>query len=99
MSNMRETFGPNFPAESQHWSADNLRSADKPSLLSAQTLRQAALRLADLKRGASSLNTRDLVGLLVSHAARSRRLHQPRAYIHINTPETYGKRAIRLHIG
>lgn len=96
MSNMRDILGQPGTPTSTNWSQP---SNGRPSLLSAQTLRHAALRLADMKRGASAIHTMDLVGLLVCHAARSRRAHQPRALIHLSTAANVNSLPIRLHIG
>jgi len=71
--------------------------AEKPSFLNIQALQQAAVRLADLRRAGSSLNTRDLVALLICHAARSRRASLPFAPVHVNASDPYGKAAIRLN--
>ncbi|RCS24353.1 hypothetical protein DUT91_08705 [Phyllobacterium salinisoli] len=70
---------------------------EKPSsFLNIQALRQAAVRLADLHRAGSSLNTRDLVALLICHAARSRRASLPFAPVHLHTADPLGKTAIRM---
>ncbi|GGA82161.1 hypothetical protein GCM10011491_06960 [Brucella endophytica] len=66
------------------------------SLLNMQALHQAAVRLADLKRGGSTLTTRDLVALLICHAARSRRASLPFAPVHLHTSDPRGMKAIRL---
>ncbi|YBV97447.1 hypothetical protein M1D80_11360 [Phyllobacteriaceae bacterium JZ32] len=70
---------------------------EKPSLLNIQALQQAAIRLADLRRTGSSLNTRDLVALLICHAARSRRASLPFAPVFLNASDPLGKRAVRLN--
>lgn len=98
MSNMRDILGQPGTAASTNWPQQQPGTGRLP-LLSAQTLRQAALKLADLRRGASSLHTKDLVGLLVCHAARSRRAHQPRALIHLSTAANVDRLPVRLHIG
>ncbi|KXF77381.1 hypothetical protein ATN84_08300 [Paramesorhizobium deserti] len=70
---------------------------ERPSLLNIHALQQAAVRLADLRRAGSSLNTRDLVALLICHAARSRRASMPFAPVHLNASDPFGKSAIRLN--
>ncbi|PYE88187.1 hypothetical protein [Phyllobacterium leguminum] len=70
------------------------RARPEASLLNMQALHQAAVRLADLKRSGSTLTTRDLVALLLCHAARSRRASLPFAPVYLNTSDARGKKAI-----
>lgn len=71
------------------------RTSPLASLFSVQTLKQAALRIADARHG-GGLHTRDLVGLLVSHAQRNRRMVQPRATMRMTIPVNVGKVSVRL---
>src|SRR5690606_40451267 len=45
--------------------------------IGVQALHQAAVRLADIRRGGARFKTKDLVGLLLSHGARTWRNTQP----------------------
>ena len=47
------------------------------SAIAPHPLRQAAMRLADIRRSGSRLKTKDLIGLLVSHGARAWRCSLP----------------------
>ncbi|PRD42266.1 hypothetical protein C5748_17565 [Phyllobacterium phragmitis] len=69
---------------------------EKTSFLNMHALHQAAVRLADLKRAGSSLNTRDLVALLICHATRSRRASLPFAPVHLHASDPLGKTTVRL---
>jgi len=64
-----------------------------------QALYHAAARLADIRRGAPKFRTRDLVGLLLSHGARTWRNSLPvvDVRLRVNTPD--GKPAVRLRFG
>ncbi len=75
MSNMRETFGQS-PFRTVDWAYDEEKPSALGALFSVQGLKQAASKIADVRRGAG-FQTRDLVGLLVCHAARNKRLAQP----------------------
>jgi hypothetical protein len=66
--------------------------------LGVSTLHQAALRLADFRRGGSLFKTRDLVSLLLSHGARSWRASQPFVAIHIRVSDPQGRAAIRFRL-
>ncbi|MBV2144615.1 hypothetical protein KUG47_14035 [Falsochrobactrum sp. TDYN1] len=96
MSNMNETVRQQLSL-SQAWT----READRPSafgsLFSIQSLKQAALRIADIRHG-KNLQTRDLVGLLISHAARNKRLAQPRTMMRMTLPVNLDRVAVRLTI-
>lgn len=73
--------------------ANNTAETDKTSGRSSraglQGLQQAALHLADIRRGSPRLKTRDLVNLLLCHAARSRRASLDRAHLglRVYTPD------------
>lgn len=64
---------------------------------SVQALYHAASRLADARRGAPRFKTRDLVGLLLSHGARTWRNSQPRAFVRVRVKSPEGSLAVRLN--
>ncbi|MCX2697015.1 MULTISPECIES: hypothetical protein [Ochrobactrum] len=96
MSNMNETIGQHALAPSL-WALEAPRPSALGSLFSVQALKQAAIRIADVRHG-KGLHTRDLVGLLVSHAARNRRMVQPRTMMRMTLPVTSDKVSVRLTI-
>ncbi len=96
MSNMRETFGLP-PFKTANWTQDEGRTSAVGALFSVQGLKQAALRIADVRRG-TGFQTRDLVGLLVCHAARNKRLVQPRASMRMTLPVNFDRISVRLTI-
>jgi hypothetical protein len=61
-------------------------------------LQQAALHLADLRRGTARLRTRDLVNLLLAHAARGRRASLARATVRLRVHAPDGEVAVALSI-
>ena len=71
----------------------HIRSSD-PSI---QALYQAAGRLADARRGAPRFKTRDLVGLLLSHGARTWRNSQPKAFVRVKVHSPEGHLAVRVN--
>jgi hypothetical protein len=64
--------------------------------LSVNALHQAAMRLADFRKGGSLFKTRDLVSLLLSHGARSWRASQPLVSIRLKVFDPKGKMAVKL---
>lgn len=96
MSNMNETIGQHALAPTP-WVGESPRPSALGSLFSVQALKQAAIRIADA-RHSRGLHTRDLVGLLVSHAARSRRMVQPRTMMRMTLPVTSDKVSVRITI-
>lgn len=96
MSNMNETLRQHAFAPSL-WADETPRPSALGSLFSVQALKQAAIRIADVRHG-KSFHTRDLVGLLVSHAARNRRIVKPRTMMRMTLPVTSEKVAVRLTI-
>lgn len=64
-----------------------------------QALHQAANRLADARRGAPRFRTKELVGLLLSHGARTWRNSMPRTEVRLRVCTPSGKQALRLRIG
>ncbi len=75
--------------------ASNRRDRDP----GVEALYQAASRLADARRGAPKFKTRDLVGLLLSHGARTWRNSQPRVQIKVKVTGQSGRAAVRLSLG
>ncbi|WP_176037419.1 hypothetical protein [Brucella tritici] len=96
MSNMRETIGQP-PFKTGDWTQDEGRTSAFGALFSVQGLKQAALRIADARRGAG-FQTKDLVGLLVCHAARNKRMAQPRASMRMTLPVNFDRVSVRLTI-
>ncbi len=96
MSNMRETFGQP-PFKTADWTQDEGKTSAFGALFSVQGLKQAALRIADVRRG-TGFQTKDLVGLLVCHAARNRRLIQPRASMRMTLPVFFDRFSVLLTI-
>lgn len=78
------------------WKQEAPRSSTLGSLFSVDTLKQAASRIANARR--SGILTRDLVGLLVTHASRNRRLSQPPAVMRMTLPVNQNKVSVRLTI-
>ena len=71
--------------------------ADKRSrAFSAHPLRQAAMRLADVRRSGSRLKTKDLIGLLVSHGARAWRASLPAVNVRVRVLTPAGRAAIKI---
>jgi hypothetical protein len=64
-----------------------------------QALYQAATRLADARRGAPRFKTRDLVGLLLSHGARTWRNSQPHVTVRLKVRSPEGCTAVRVSLG
>ena len=102
MSNMLNLFGFASAVQDEpdalHSTYKSGHKASKTNLLSVQALRNAAARLADLRADGASLNTRELVGLLVCNAQRSRRISLPDASLRIVTDNQNGRVAIRLKL-
>ncbi|MHC5230241.1 hypothetical protein [Brucella sp. LJL56] len=96
MSNIRETYGQP-PFKSADWTHDEGKTSAFGTLFSVQGLKQAALRIADTRRG-GGFQTKDLVGLLVCHAARNKRLVQPRASMRMTLPVNFDRVSVRLTI-
>lgn len=63
---------------------------------SVRALQQAATRLAELRRTGPRFKTKDLVGLLLSHGARSWRATMPVAHIRVSVMTPDGKAAVRI---
>ena len=63
-----------------------------------QSLHQAAVRLADIRRGGPRFKTKDLVGLLLSHGARTWRNTMPVATIRLRVIAPDGKTAVKIRL-
>lgn len=72
------------------------RTSDDAGL---QALHQAAARLADARRGVPKFRTKELVGLLLSHGARTWRNSMPRTDVRLRVSAPSGKQAVRLRVG
>ena len=66
--------------------------------LGIQALHQAAMRLADFRRGRADFKTKDLVGLLLCHAARSWRASLPPASVRLSAFAPGGKAAVKIRL-
>lgn len=75
---------------------ESLRRSREPGV---QALYQAAARLADIRRGGPKFKTRDLVGLLLSHGARTWRNSLPHADVRLRVSTPTGRPAVRLSFG
>lgn len=99
MSNMRELLSLSAAdANATISNADSRRPAKSGTLLSVTALRNAASRLAELRAKGNSLNTRELVGLLVCNAQRSRRITLPAVSVRISTASFKGKVAVKMSL-
>ncbi|MEQ8307625.1 MAG: hypothetical protein RIA09_13775 [Hoeflea sp.] len=61
-------------------------------------LHEAAVRLADLGFTRPRSKTKDLVGLLLCHAARALRSTQPRVLIHVRAGTPVGYAAVKIRL-
>lgn len=77
---------------------DMIAAAQSRAAFGVEALQQAALHLADLRRGAKRLRTRDLVHLLLAHAARSRRASLARGTVRLRVHAPDGESAVTLSI-
>ena len=59
-------------------------------------LRQAAMRLADVRSSRSRLKTKDLIGLLVSHGARAWRSSLPAVKVRVRVLTPAGRTAVKI---
>ena len=77
---------------------DPRRQERSPSEVGVQALHEAAVRLADVRRGGARFKTKDLVGLLLSHGARTWRNTMPVATIRRNVVAPGGKPAVKIRL-
>ena len=62
----------------------------------AHPLRQAAMRLADVRSSRSRLKTKDLIGLLISHGARAWRASLPAVNVRVRVLTPAGRSAVKI---
>ena len=77
---------------------DPRRQERRAADIGMQTLHQASVRLADIRRGGPRFKTKDLVGLLLSHGARTWRNTQPFATIRLSVLAPDGKSAVKIRL-
>src|SRR5690606_31605117 len=75
---------------------DPRRKERSAAEVGVQALHQAAMRLADLRRAGAGFKTKDLVGLLLSHGARSWRATLPAAHVRLRVLTPAGKAAVKI---
>ncbi len=78
------------------WKQEGAHSGGLGSLFFVDTLKQAAARIANARR--HGILTRDLVGMLITHASRNRRLAQPPVVMRMILPVTQNRVSVRLTI-
>ncbi len=96
MSNMKDSLVQS-PFRAETWSHDTHFPSTLGSLFSVQTLKQAAQKIAQARRG-NGFQTRVVVGMLLSHAARNKRLTQPQACMRMRLPVMSNRIGVRLTI-
>ena len=77
---------------------DPRRQEGRATEVGVQALHQAAVRLADIRRGSPRFKTKDLVGLLLSHGARTWRASQPIAVVRLRVLAPNGKTAVKISL-
>ena len=70
----------------------------RPADVGVQALHQAAMRLADIRRGGPRFKTKDLVSLLLSHGARAWRSSLPVASVRLQVFTPAGKSAVKIRL-
>lgn len=60
------------------------------------SLHKAAMSFSDLRRRSAGFKTKNLVSLLLCHAARTGRASMPRAFVRIKALSPGGKAAIKI---
>ena len=75
---------------------DPRRQERRTADIGVQALHQAAVRLADIRRGSPRFKTKDLVGLLLSHGARTWRASLPVATVRLRVFAPCGKPAVKI---
>lgn len=63
-----------------------------------QLLHKAPMGLSDIRRASTRFKTKDLVGLLLSHGARSWRASFPAADIRLRVLAPEGKTAVKIRL-
>ncbi len=77
---------------------DPRREERRAADVGVQALHQAAVRLADIRRGSPRFKTKDLVGLLLSHGARTWRNTLPVVTVRIRVFAPDGKTAVKISL-
>lgn len=77
---------------------DARREERRTADVGVQALHQAAVRLADIRRGSPKFKTKDLVSLLLSHGARAWRNSLPAASIRLQVLTPSGKAAVKIRL-
>ncbi|MBZ9601773.1 MULTISPECIES: hypothetical protein [Phyllobacterium] len=81
-----------------HSPADLTARETKPFFGGMQALQQAAMKIADLRRGNSAFKTMDLVNVLLCQAARTRRAAMPPVRLRLHADSRNGVSAVRLRV-
>ena len=77
---------------------DTRRQERGAAEIGVQALHQAAMRLADIRRTGARFKTKDLVGLLLSHGARTWRNTLPVVVIRLRVFAPDGKPAVKISL-
>ena len=77
---------------------DPRRQERRAADVGVEALHQAAVRLADVRRGSPRFKTKDLVSLLLSHGARAWRNSLPRASVRVQVFTPGGKSAVKIRL-
>ncbi len=77
---------------------DARRQERRAPEVGVQALHQAAVRLADIRRGGPHFKTKDLLGLLLSHGARTWRNTMPVATVRLRVVAPDGKTAVKIRL-
>lgn len=75
---------------------DPRREERRATQVGMQALNQSSMRLADIRRGGPRFKTKDLVGLLLSHGARTWRNTQPVVTVRLRVFAPGGKPAVKV---
>ena len=70
----------------------------RPANIGVQALHQAAMRFADIRRGSPRFKTKDLVGLLLSHGARTWRNSLPVTNVRLQVFAPGGMTAVKIRL-
>ena len=75
---------------------DPRRKERSAAEIGMQSLHQATMRLTDFRRPSSRFKTKDIVGLLLGHGARTWRASLPPARIRLRVVAPDGKLAVKI---
>ena len=75
---------------------DPRREERRAADVGMQALNQSTMRLADIRRGGPRFKTKDLVGLLLSHGARTWRNTLPVVTVRLRVFAPDGKPAVKI---